>query len=1335
MRHNYKFNKKIIDKDSDPRYVEPGKIIDTKNCMVTDSGKIESIEGNLQLGSILPSGHTCIGSRKYKDWIYYFSTNNTIHNIGRYNVKTSTNEVVNISNSNLNFNTDNPIDFIDLLDDDENDKLLMFWTDGTNPPRYYDWNNPPSFTFTEGYFDVIKPPPLREPTIKCIVSNKDVSISSSGYKGVNFISNKILRFGYRYIFEDGSVSAISFYSRSAFYHDAYKPVQRPESDTNILSNYFNGVEITVFISVPFSLDTRCISSVEVFAADVNTDNLYKIKTIEWTGTVIASVDFKFFNESTYPILTSVDAGKLFDNVPIKAKSQLLAENRLFYGNYTDGLSNNIVPNWKTEILGKGSFNAYEDYFGSIQSGSSEYVLNTQMGSIHKTDMFYFYAQVQNTTSGVNIEGLNVYIVVEDDYSDFNQLCASSNSGISELFSSKGFSLDTSVSDRVTISIDSPDNSFSNRFSIQKMSAHSILSLKKGEFYSYALCYYDDYNRSGGLIEHLEVEAHRYYQDSETYLPGRVAVVRIGHLAPTWAKKFKILRKEKKYTTARLEQPVAKTMAGEIYLGIPENSNPYIPDESLDIELLADTGTPNRGYTNKLTLYTPIKRFEVTDSTHAFGAGRWLVISEQETPGYTTADIIAVTTSLYNESIFLITVIKSAEDSVYKEIPGTYSIENRLHLVDFVNQNYGTEQSQTSECNYYDPGAFVKYLTYDGDVIYGQYGSLGYQIHSTSDGNIYSQLGRPQIASSTLRELNRESSVIYSELYNSETGFNGLSSFNTSLINFKDYPKRYGNITSLYYRDTDIIVFQKDKVINQPYNKNILELVGGSRQVTSTDEVLGVFTSYLGEYGLSNPESLAFRGGALFWVDANRGEVIRLSQNGLYPISKLGMRDYFRDAIITQMLLGERFKGYYDPHLDRYCIHIPEDGAWHFSIEDSGWTHLSEFDPDSITNDGLSVYSFKGIVLYKHNVISGDVYNTFYGSTKDISFKFAMNEGYSDTKTLHALYIEGDKVNVSIFDQEGDSTTILNTDFEDKEGSFYSCIPMNITERDTFSILGLGNSDTAGTGPGNIYVNMLSNFTTPQSGDIIRSVTGLGYGTFIDRNIQESETSILTWDYLIFGEYIVYQYGLKRTAGTDETYNSQARSKSTIGDSELVSWNVSPETGSGREKVIGLCNILTPTNYNDYQYAMIFYSNGDFSIYEGGVLKHTDTYNPGEYYRIRINFNSVRYDKSTDERTWNNIYLSLTPASGVYYAFVATYYVAPTCYFSYIKKTIQDDPNPWIYINVISGTFNNDFIYVERNSRIAGDNMRGNYFTCIGSNEGSEKVSIFAVDVEANKSEV
>ena len=173
------------------------------------------------------------------------------------------------------------------------------------------------------------------------------------------------------------------------------------------------------------------------------------------------------------------------------------------------------------------------------------------------------------------------------------------------------------------------------------------------------------------------------------------------------------------------------------------------------------------------------------------------------------------------------------------------------------------------------------------------------------------------------EERRKYGLIYSGIYNSISGVNNLNQFIQAEKITKDLMPSYGSIQKLYARDKDLITLCEDKVIRIYVDKDILYNADGNTQLLATNRVLGTAEPFRGNFGISkNPESFAAESFRAYFTDKQRGAVIRLSMDGLTPISDAGMHDFFRDNLRDGgMLLGS-----YDAYKKDYNLSISfEDG--------------------------------------------------------------------------------------------------------------------------------------------------------------------------------------------------------------------------------------------------------------------------------------------------------------------------------------------------------------------------------------------------------------------------
>jgi len=166
------------------------------------------------------------------------------------------------------------------------------------------------------------------------------------------------------------------------------------------------------------------------------------------------------------------------------------------------------------------------------------------------------------------------------------------------------------------------------------------------------------------------------------------------------------------------------------------------------------------------------------------------------------------------------------------------------------------------------------------------------------------------------EERRKHGLIYSGIYNSISGINNLNQFIQAEKITKDLMPSYGSIQKLYARDKDLITLCEDKIIKVFVDKDILYNADGNTQLLATNRVLGTAEPFRGNYGISkNPESFAAESFRAYFTDKQRGAVIRLSMDGITPISDAGMHDYFRDNLpLNQVLLGS-----YDAHKGNYNL--------------------------------------------------------------------------------------------------------------------------------------------------------------------------------------------------------------------------------------------------------------------------------------------------------------------------------------------------------------------------------------------------------------------------------
>ena len=285
-------------------------------------------------------------------------------------------------------------------------------------------------------------------------------------------------------------------------------------------------------------------------------------------------------------------------------------------------------------------------------------------------------------------------------------------------------------------------------------------------------------------------------------------------------------------------------------------------------------------------------------------------------------------------------------------------------------------------------------------------------------------------SSTLEEEyleeNRKYGLIYSGIYNSNSGVNNLNQFIAAEKITKDINPIYGSIQKLYSRSTadgDLITLCEDRVLKILANKDALFNADGNAQLTATNNVLGQAIPFAGEYGISkNPESFASLSYRAYFTDKIRGAVMRLSKDGLTAISDHGMENWFKE----NLKLFTNLIGSYDDEKAEYNLTLRSFEKEKLNIRNKsknytvtfqenvkGWTSFKSFILESGISCAHNYFTFYKGEAYKHHAeaMYGVDQNYFYNTLTKSSVKFIFNQMPSSVKSFETLNYEGTQARV------------------------------------------------------------------------------------------------------------------------------------------------------------------------------------------------------------------------------------------------------------------------------------------------------------------------------------
>jgi hypothetical protein len=230
--------------------------------------------------------------------------------------------------SKLNLSKEHLITGVNYLPSHKDNGALLLWTDNYNPPRKINIKRAKSYSVDDSRIDididVILRPPLKAPVIYPVKSDEVLS---------NNMEERFLYFAYRYKYVDNEYSSMSPFSAVAFKPGDYL-IDFSSGINKSMINEYNQCRIV------FETGNEFVKEIQLLAFDTRSLNVKIIKSVDKDGdnnNLIESnsvSDYVFDNNKIYAPLTSDQVTRLFDNVPLLAKSQELIGNRLVYGNYT-----------------------------------------------------------------------------------------------------------------------------------------------------------------------------------------------------------------------------------------------------------------------------------------------------------------------------------------------------------------------------------------------------------------------------------------------------------------------------------------------------------------------------------------------------------------------------------------------------------------------------------------------------------------------------------------------------------------------------------------------------------------------------------------------------------------------------------------------------------------------------------------------------------------------------------------------------------------------------------------------------------------------------------------
>lgn len=444
------------------------------------------------------------------------------------------------------------------------------------------------------------------------------------------------------------------------------------------------------------------------------------------------------------------------------------------------------------------------------------------------------------------------------------------------------------------------------------------AFKRGANHEFGIAYFDFANRSGHVNKSKDTSVYVKFFP-ETPEKGHADMdVEINHKPPEWATHYQLYYTKNQTTEAFLQGQPTSTITDTI------GSNITILKISLTNILI----TYKEDNPNSILNFVPKAGDRLRIMKHSSGAYYNTMVDleilsfDSGTSEITIPEPPQGISLDDNEFFEIYSPKKDIKEKFYYEIGECYEIgnaglSNRYHK-GYQNQITGTQPAIIQLRNEGDIYYKQRFIKDSSDAI------VGHMIEEFNFSDFYLSahinIGRVNVHNLNIKEIRRPTTLYHSEIFIPDSNINGLSSiFGDS---FKEYDQSNGSIQKLYTENKRLICFQELKVGMILINESVMYDQIGTPSILKSQQILSDIIYYAGEYGIGlDPGSFAVYGKRKYFADVNRGAVLRLSQDGITPISEYKMHNHFTDRFkeIKESGVPGNLLGVYDTKFKEYIL--------------------------------------------------------------------------------------------------------------------------------------------------------------------------------------------------------------------------------------------------------------------------------------------------------------------------------------------------------------------------------------------------------------------------------
>jgi hypothetical protein len=1001
---------KGMNKDVDPRLVQPGEYVDAQNIMLSNYR-----QGRVGIATNMPGltlrynfAYTTVGLFKdeLNNVLYVFEyQSSSVKRIYRFNLSNNTFTTL-LSTSVLPWTASTNIISCRVIEG------ILVWTDGENEIGMFNMNITYPTPYTAEMFTLAQVVPHDSPSVA------PANDSSYGY---NNILGKFFQFKIRFLFQTGHKSVFGPISEVAYTFDDYSAPDIVASKTNTV----NSIEL----GLSGAGANELVEKIEIAARAGNDGDFYSIATIDANSTFQAGgvQTYTFYNESLYDPIPLEESNQIYDDVPRTAQALEIGDNRVILGDVLTGYDkidlDYTVSVVYDDLVGSGGIYESQDagYLAAVGSSTPR----TPMSSGSALSTFFNHFGYTTPVAGdvITVAGKDIPSGIYDTYiHPFGYASYTIQSGDSwtDVYNAlravefyniyAGGMLDIYDITTNNIPPDSqPTGNDAFQFSLKK--GQHVKTFKSGTWYIAGLQYFDTYGRTNGA---------QFKEGSKVYIPtlgergltpgsvtnaGAAKInVTIAHEAPSWAAYYKIV-----YSRANVNDFVLQiTTLAATASGV---------NTMLDISCIStwnESKGGNLGYIWEKGDRVKILTYDQGGTVYTDWADDLYdaeIIEDDSTGNYSI--VIPTPSGLASSNLegAIIEIYRpskelDASDSIFTEVPVNHEIYesggNYYHRGD-------TDQTAVVDAVVQIEGD--AYLKSRDDFPYGStplYAGIAFESYDISDyrDSAHYDKGRPT-AVINQEQSQKASTLMYSEFIIPNTDINNLNRFYPD-VNFEEYERQFGSIKLLHNEEDHLLMLQEDRASKVYLNRQMMYDGQGNGQLVGTQKrVLSQAVPYAGVYGIHDYRSFQAIGNRRYWVDGSRGVALRLSINGIEEISRYGMRGWFAEKCAALMdTANEVVVGAYDVQNDQYILNFDAaNSVLNFDEKLNAWVSFITF-----MDFTRSVYINNRTFM----VINNDLYemnnytalNTGTGSAQSSFIKTVSNVEPATLKNYFAIAIDG-----------------------------------------------------------------------------------------------------------------------------------------------------------------------------------------------------------------------------------------------------------------------------------------------------------------------------------------